>query len=72
MAGILKSKISVYEFDLDEMKRLIAVDLDVLMKHITVEYIIREVGGDPMDRFPGHNQVVGVRVTVNVTKENQE
>jgi hypothetical protein len=64
MAGILKSKILTYEFGLDEMKALIAADLKVHVDRIDVTYVIQEVGGDPMDRFPGHNQVTKVRVTV--------
>lgn len=64
MAGILKSKVLTYEFDLDTMKKLIAEDLKVSVDRVTVEYVIQEVGGDPMDRFPGHKQVTGVRVTV--------
>jgi hypothetical protein len=64
MAGILKSKILTYEFGLDEMKALIAADLKVNVNRVDVTYVIQEVGGDPMDRFPGHNQVTKVRVTV--------
>ena len=67
MAGILKSKVLTYEFGLDEMKALIAQDLRVNVDRVTVEYVIQEVGGDPMDRFPGHKQVTGVRVTVKDT-----
>jgi hypothetical protein len=62
--AILKSKILTYEFGLDEMKALIASDLKVHVDRVSVEYVIQEVGGDPMDRFPGHKQVTGVRVTV--------
>jgi hypothetical protein len=64
MAGILKSKVLTYEFGLDEMKALIAEDLKVNADRIDVTYVIQEVGGDPMDRFPGHNQDTKVRVTV--------
>jgi hypothetical protein len=67
MAGILKSKILTYEFGLAEMKTLIAQDLKVHVDRVNVEYVIQEVGGDPMDRFPGHKQVTGVRVTVKDT-----
>ncbi len=31
---------------------------------VHVSFDIREVGGDPMDRYPGHNDVVGVNVKV--------
>lgn len=67
MAGILKSKVMTYEFALYEMKVLIAADLGVAVDRVDVEYVIQEVGGDPMDRFLGHKQVTGVRVTVKDT-----
>lgn len=64
MSGILKSNVSTYEFSLDQMKVLIAKDLEVSEQMIDVEYVKREVGADPMDRFPGHLEVVSIRVTV--------
>jgi hypothetical protein len=67
MAGVLKSKITTYEFSLTEMRELIAADLVLPKSQIEVEYVIQEVGGDPLDRFPGHKQVTGVRVTVKDT-----
>ena len=63
MPGILQSTVSTYEFTLDQMKALVAADLDCKVEDIDVEYVIREVGGDPLDRFPGHKQVTSVRVT---------
>lgn len=63
-SGILKSKVSTYEFSLEDLKMLIAADLDVFSEDIEVEYVIREVGGDPMDNFPGVKTVTGVRVTL--------
>lgn len=65
MPGVLKSKVSTYEFDLESIKKLIAIDLDVDLNKINVEYVIGEVGGDPMDRYPGQKEVTKVRVTVN-------
>jgi hypothetical protein len=62
--AILKSKVLTYEFGLDEMKALIAEDLKVHVNRVDVTYVIQEVGGDPMDRFPGRDQVTKVRVTV--------
>lgn len=62
--GILRSRVSIYEFSLEDVKHLICTDLNVSPNSVTVEYVIQEVGGDPMDRFPGHKQVTGVRVTV--------
>jgi hypothetical protein len=62
--GILKSSSTVYEFDLPSMKKLIAADLGVRLEQVSVEYVIQEVGGDPMDRYPGRSAVTQVRVTV--------
>lgn len=64
MPGILKSEISTYEFTLEQMKQLIVADLNVDPNRVTVNYVIQEVGGDPMDRFPGHKQVTKVEVIV--------
>lgn len=64
MAGVLKSQVATYEFSLDDMKALIAADLGKPASQIEVEYVIQEVGGDPLDRFPGRGQVTKVRVTV--------
>ena len=67
--GILTASTQTYEFTLDEMKKLIASDLGVNSSSINVEYKIGDVGpGDPMDRYPAPQGVVGVKVTVN-TKE---
>ena len=64
MSGILKSKVSTYEFGLGEVKMMIAADLGRTVEEIEVEYVIQEVGGDPMDRWPGRQQVTKIRVTV--------
>jgi hypothetical protein len=64
MAGVLKSQKSTYEFCLDDLKKLIAQELCVDERTIHVEFVIEEVGEDPMDRFPGHKQVTSARVTV--------
>ena len=64
MPGILKSEVSTYEFSLEQMKLLIAADLNVDPNRVTVTYVMQEVGGDPMDRFPGHKQVTRVEVSV--------
>lgn len=63
MPGVLKSTVSTYEFTLEQLRKLIADDLDCAAVSIDVEYVIQEVGGDPMDRFPGHKKVTGIRVT---------
>ena len=36
-------------------------------QEIKVEFVIQEVGGDPLDRFPGHNAVTRVRVSFDGT-----
>ena len=64
MAGVLKSKVAIYEFSLDDMKILIANDLNISADTVQVTYVMEEVGGDPMDRFPGVPTVTKVRVTV--------
>jgi hypothetical protein len=64
MAGILKTKVSTYEFDLTAIRDLIAADIGVPADKVAVQYVIEEVGGDPMDRFPGTDTVTKIRVTV--------
>lgn len=66
--AIMKAKSTTYEFDLPEMAKMLAAALEVRPSAVSVEYVIQEVGADPMDRFPGHKQVTGVRVTVNELK----
>jgi len=65
--GILKgsqTRTTVYEFTPDDLKELITNDLYEDVANVTVEYVIQEVGGDPMDRYPGTKQVTKIRVTV--------
>ena len=31
-------------------------------KDVEIKFLIREVGGDPLDRFPGQKQVVSVDI----------
>ncbi len=47
MVGILKSKVATYEFSTDDIKMLIAKDLEVPVEKVLVNYVIEEVGGDP-------------------------
>lgn len=63
MAGILKSRVANYEFSLQQMEELIANDLGCSVNEIKVEYVIQEVGGDPMDRYGGTDTVTKIRVT---------
>lgn len=53
-----------YEYEPSEITTLIANALNVPAESIAVQFVIQEVGGDPMDRFPGRQQVTKVRVTV--------
>lgn len=69
MAGILVSKTATYEFEADDIRLLIAKDLGVSDDRVKVEYVIREVGSDLMDRYRGTNTVTGIKVTVNQAKD---
>lgn len=62
MVGILKSKVSSYEFSPNDIKLLIAKDLEVPTEKVQVTFVIEEVGGDPMDRYPGTKTVTKIRV----------
>ena len=42
---------------------LIAADLKLPPEEISVRFVIQEVGGDPMDHFPGTDEVTGIVVT---------
>jgi len=64
MPGILQAKISIYEFSIEELTRLIAVDMGTTTDKIDVRFVIEEVGADPMDRFPGHKEVTKISVTL--------
>jgi len=61
----LKSKTTEYSFSPAEIKKLIAKDLEVGESKISVQYVIREVGGDAMDRYPGTPTVTSINVTIN-------
>lgn len=65
MAGILKTKVSTYEFDLDVIKNLIAADIGVTPVRVDVEYVIQEVPGTGgLERGPSTRVVTKVRATV--------
>lgn len=69
MSIILSSNTDVlssvtYEIAPDAVKQLIAKDLIVPPETIDVHYVIQEVGGDPLDRYPGTPTVTKIRVTV--------
>jgi len=69
--AILKASKQIYEFSLEDMKALIAADLNVNPNAVDVQYTIGDIGlGDPMDRYPAPRGVKGVRVTVNNPEQN--
>lgn len=59
-----KAQQTTYEFSTEQINFLVALDLGVASERVSVEYVIQEVGGDPMDRYPGVKQVTKIRVTV--------
>ena len=60
----LATMVVAYEFDPAMLKKLIAKDLVVPEDQVTVDYVISEVGGDPLDRFPGRPAVTSIHVTI--------
>ncbi len=66
--SILKSKTITHEFSPDEISKLIAADLGVNPKSITVDFVIQEVGGDYMDRYGGIPTVTKIEVTIDELK----
>jgi hypothetical protein len=61
----LTSKTTEYEFEPKEIAMLIADNLRAPVEKIQVNFVIQEVGGDPLDRYPGTPTVTKVRVTVD-------
>ena len=55
---------TTYEFTPDDMQELVAEKLSVPKESVNVQYVIQEVGGDFMDRYPGTPTVTKIRVTV--------
>jgi len=66
--GVLTSKKTTYKFSRNDIKLLISKDLDVPVDAIHVNYVIREIDGDPMDRYPGVNDVTEIEVIVDEIK----
>ena len=64
MSIVLKSNVTKYEVSLDAVQDLIAKDLGVQKDLVSVRYVIEEVGGDPLDRYRGTDQVTRLEVTV--------
>jgi hypothetical protein len=61
--GLKETKV-IYELVPDQIKVLIANDLDVPVEKVSVHYVIQEVGGDPLDRYRGTDTVTKIMVTV--------
>jgi hypothetical protein len=57
---------TVVDYPVDEFKSLLKEKI-FEGKEVKVEFVIQEVGADPMDRFPGHNEVTRVRVSFDGT-----
>ena len=53
---------TVVEYPVDEFRSLLKEKV-FGGKEIAVDFVIQEVGGDPLDRFPGHDGVTRVRIS---------
>lgn len=65
--AILKSKLTTYEFSLDEIKALIANDLELPVEVISVEFVQQDMSNERFDTHPNY-QVTKLRVNVDETK----
>ena len=50
------------EIPVDEFNSMAADAMFSGRADVQIEYVIREVDGDPLDRFPGVDKVVAIRV----------
>lgn len=53
---------TVVDYPISEFRALIREKI-FEGREIQVDFIIQEVGGDPMDRYPGRDEVTRVRVS---------
>lgn len=60
----LKAQTTTYEFTPDDIKLLIADNLKVDPKQVSVHFKLTEVGYDCMDRGTGRKEVTSIDVTV--------
>ena len=65
----ITAKTTEYEVTPEEIAKLIAKDLNKPVEKVRVEFVIGEVGGDPMDRYPGTKTVTKIRVIVDNSGE---
>jgi hypothetical protein len=54
------------------IKKYILGKYNNLQEHesYSINFTIQEVGGDPMGRYPGHNEVIGVSARFQLKKES--
>lgn len=63
MSGILKSNVSTYEFKPDDIKKLIAADLQLPLDQIEVEFKVQDTSDDRFGSSP-YYQCTKIVVTV--------
>ena len=63
-----------YEFSLDQMRKLIAHDLNVAEREVTVEYVLGDDGydGPGWSSHSSHRVCTKVKVTVKKTGDDSE
>jgi len=66
---LLKSNTTVYEFSLEEMKKLIASDLQIPVEAIQVSYIMEDTSDDRFGGGPNY-KVTKIEVKIDETKHN--
>lgn len=57
-----KTTTTTVDYPVTEINRIIGEKM-FPGREIKIEYLISEVGGDPLDRFPGRNEVTNVRIS---------
>jgi hypothetical protein len=62
-AKIKKSIETTYTLSPADLKSVIANDLKVSSDNLSINFVIQEVGGDPMDRYPGRDEVTKIVIT---------
>jgi hypothetical protein len=62
----LEAQSRTYGFTLGEIEKLLTEQVEAKAdEKVSIQYVIREVGGDPMDRYPGTPTVTEIKVTVS-------
>jgi len=64
---LLKSKKTKYEFSPDEIKKLIANDMEMPLDAVSVEYVLSDFADDRFSTAPDY-QVTKIEVTIDETK----